>query len=156
MDEGHFVERKHKGFCAVLYYFAVRQSEALKALKKQFTIDEAVGELHFDVGQRLKHSKKTPALTIRLDVPYVNEVIWTVRNTIDGDRVFPYCRKTAYNIVSRVFPAYPHFFRLSRITRMFEDGWTVSEVRNWTGLTLNALNYYIGLANIRRRGRTIR
>ena len=36
MKEGKFVERKHKGFVALLYYFAIRKSEGLRAKKEQF------------------------------------------------------------------------------------------------------------------------
>jgi len=154
MEKGRFIREKHKGFCAVLYYFAVRSGEALKTVKEQFDYDDEA--LYWDVGLRLKHSKRTPTLNILKDLPYVDRVISSVEDTGEGEKVFPYSRKTGYNIVSRVFPSYPHFFRLSRITQMFNDGWTLTEVRSWTGLTLNALNYYIGLASIREKGKTIR
>jgi len=154
MDNGRFVSRKHKGFCAVLYYFAVRKGEALKAMKEQFKVGET--EFFWDVGERFKGSRRTPTLSILKNLPYVNEIGLAVKNTRDRKKVFPYCLKTGYNIVDRVFPMYPHFFRLSRITQMFNEGWTITEVRSWTGLTLNALNYYVGLANIRRKGKTIR
>ena len=48
MKEGRFVERKHKGFIALLYYFAIRKSEGLKAKKEQFK--RANNSLYFDVG----------------------------------------------------------------------------------------------------------
>jgi integrase len=155
MAKGRFVHvPQHPAFCAVLYYFAVRSGEALKATKEQFTYDDEA--LYFDVGERLKHSHRTPTLNIRRDLPYVRAIVMTVDMTGAGQRVFPYSRRTGYNITDRVFKTYPHFFRLSRITSMFDDGWTVTEVRSWTGLTLNALNYYVGLAAIREKGRTIR
>lgn len=154
MDQGHFVRRKHKGFCATLYYFAVRCSEGLKATKDQFTVNNR--DLFFDVGERLKHSKRTPSLNILRELPYVSDIEWAVEHTDTKQKVFPFSRQTGYNVIVRVFPTYPHFFRLNRITQMFNEGWTISEVQNWTGLTLASLNYYVGLANIRRKGRTIR
>ena len=154
MDRGRFVKPRHQAFCATLYYFAVRSGEALKATEEQFTIGE--DELFFDVGKRLKHSKRTPTLSILKELPYVYTIVEAVEATDPGARVFPYSRKTGYNITDRVFKTYPHFFRLSRITQMFQDGWTINEVLNWTGLTLNSLNYYVGLATIREKGRTIR
>ena len=34
----------------------------------------------------------------------------------------------------------------------FLDGWTIACVRSWTGLTLAALEYYVGLVDIARMG----
>lgn len=154
MDKARFVKPRHKGFCAVLYYFAVRSGEALKSKAEQFKIGE--DEIFFDVGIRLKHSRRTPTLSTLKSLPYVDTIIKAVADTYPDRRVFPYSRKTGYNITNRVFKIYPHFFRLSRITTMLNDGWTIPEVRSWTGLTLNALNYYVGLAKIREKGRTLR
>ena len=154
MNQARFVKSRHKAFCATLYYFAVRSGEALKAKAEQFKLGEH--EIFFDVGKRLKNSKRTPTLSTLKSLPYVDTIIEAVENTYPDLRVFPYSRTTGYNITNRVFKIYPHFFRLSRITRMLTDGWTIPEVRSWTGLTLNALNYYVGLAKIREKGRTIR
>ena len=126
MDSGHFATRKHKGFIATLYYSAVRKGEALKATKEQFIITE--DRVSFDVEKRLKHSLTTPPLSIPLSAPYVDEIVWSVENTEKGKRVWGYSGKTAYNIVDRVFPAYPHFFRLSRITNFFSEGRTITEL----------------------------
>ena len=154
MDRGRFVKPRHKAFCATLYYFSVRTSEALKALGEQFTIGDV--ELFWDVGKRLKHSRRTPTLGIDRAAPYVDTIAEAVKDTEPRARVFPFTRITAWRITNRVFKTYPHFFRLSRITQMFQEGWTIPEVRSWTGLSLNALNYYVGLATIRKKGRTIR
>lgn len=154
MDRARFVRPRHKAFCATLYYFAVRSGEALKALGEQFTIGDE--ELFFDVGTRLKKSKRTPTLSIMRELPYVDAIEAAVEDTEEEARVFPYSRKTGYNITDRVFKTYPHFFRLSRITQLLQDGWTIPEVLSWTGLSLSSLNYYVGLAAIRAKGRTIR
>lgn len=154
MRRGHFSKSRHRAFCATLYYFSVRSGEALKARARQFKIDEK--ELFFDVGKRLKNSRRTPTLSILRDLPYVKDIEEAVNDTPEDQRIFPYSRKTGYNITDRVFKIYPHFFRLSRITQMFQDGWTIPEVRAWTGLSLSSLNYYVGLARIREKGRTIR
>lgn len=150
MDSGHFAKRKHKGFIVVLYYSAVRKGEALKATKEQFIIKE--DRIYFDVKKRLKHSLTTSPLSIPLSAPYVDEIAWSVENTEKGKRVWGYSSKTAYNIVDRAFPAYPHFFRLNRITNFFSEGWTIADVKSWTGLSLQALNYYIGLVSTDKMG----
>jgi len=152
MKRGYFVEPKHRGFCTLLFYSAVRKGEALRALKKQFRLVD--DEIIFDVGVRLKHGIHTPPLNIPLSARYAREIWSAVEDTQPKHRVFPYSSKTGYNIVSRVFK-YPHLFRLSRITRFFLDGWTIAQVRSWTGLTLKALEYYVGLVDIKRMGESL-
>lgn len=150
MSDGYFVDRKHIGFMAVLYYTAVRKSEVLRSLRQQFNITGS--HVFFDVGIRLKHGKLTPPLPLPLEAEYVDEIAWAVKETDPGDRVWPYCPRTAWNIVNRVLPGYPHFFRLSRITNFFLEGWTIAQVKAWTGLSLQALNFYVGLADIQKMG----
>jgi len=153
MSEGSFVKRKHKGFVALLYYSAVRKREALRAKKEQFRVlDDRV---IFEVGKRLKHGMQTPPLNIPLSAPYADEIAWSIVNTEPNHVVWPYSSKTAYNIVRRVFPGYPHYFRLNRITTFFEEGWTIAQVRTWTGLTLNALEFYVGLVDVKRMGESL-
>jgi len=152
MRNGYFCHPKHKGFCALLFYSAIRKSEGLRATKEQFQLVN--GEIIFDVGKRLKHGIHTPPLNIPLSAPFAEDIWKAVENTKPNSKVFPYCEKTAYNIVSRVFK-YPHLFRLSRITRFFLDGWTIAQVRSWTGLTLQALNYYLGLVDVARMGASL-
>ncbi len=152
MEHGKFVEPEHRAYCILLYYSAVRKCEALRSRREQFQITRAT--LMFDVGQRLKHGKTTPALRIPLKAPYVSELKATVEATATGQRVFPYSPKTGYNIVRRAFK-YPHLFRLSRITNFFMGGWTIAQVRSWTGLSLRALDYYVGLVDIARMGESL-
>jgi len=67
------------------------------------------------------------------------------------ERVFPYCDKTGYNIGRRAFK-YPQLFRLSRITNFFLEGWTIAQVRSWTGLSLASLEYYVGIVDTQKMG----
>jgi hypothetical protein len=84
----------------------------------------------------------------------VNELEDAVLDTKKGQRVFPYGSSTGYRIVRRAFK-YPHYFRLSLITKFFQQGYTITEVRSWTGLSLKALDYYVGLVAIDKMGKTI-
>ena len=91
----------------------------------------------------------TPPLTLPLSAPYMNllkEAIEEARLGGPGTFLFPYCLKTCYNIVHRVWN-YPHLFRLSRITWFFQHGYTPIQVRTWTGLSLQSLDYYAGLVS---------
>jgi len=114
------------------------------------------------VYERLKHSKVTPALPIYLNDKFAEELKDAVLSTPKGQRVFPYSAKTGYNIVRRAFK-YPHLFRLSLITWFFmahpeigrPQGFSIAEVRSWTGLSLKALDYYIGIVAIDKMGKGI-
>jgi len=67
MEAHYFVKEDHKGFVALLYYSAVRKSEALRATKEQFEIKGT--DIVFSVGKRLKHGIETPPLKIPLAAP---------------------------------------------------------------------------------------
>lgn len=149
MKNGRFINRKHRGFVALLYYSAIRKTEALRARREQFQLLR--DQIIFDVKKRLKHGIETPPLNIPLSAPYAKEIWRAVETTEKGERVWPYCEKTGYNIVDRVFK-YPHYFRLSRITNFFLEGWTIAQVRSWTGLTLKALEAYVGLVDVIKMG----
>jgi hypothetical protein len=175
MQTGLFYHPRHRAYVVLLRFTGVRKLEALRATREQFIINRERGLISFDVGPRLKklrHTQKgkllteaeyeallkqragslsTPALPIPLDAPYADYLRVAVETTPSGQRVFPYSEKTAYNIVRRAFK-YPHLFRLSLITNFFLAGWTIPQVRSWTGLSLAALNYYVGLVDISKMG----
>jgi integrase len=152
MSNGHFCQDKHRAFSVLLYYTGVRKKEALRSVRDDFILRE--DKLIFDVGPRLKHGKHTPPLTLPLAAPYMNELYECVKDTEEDKRIFPYSDKTGYNIVRRVWK-YPHLFRLTRITNFFMEGWTIAQVRSWTGLTLKALEFYVGLVDTIHMGESL-
>ncbi len=58
MQHGHFIEDRHRGFCILEYYSAVRKKEALRCTREQFTFTH--DKVLFSVGKRLKHGIETP------------------------------------------------------------------------------------------------
>lgn len=152
MNTGYFVEPKHRGYCVLLYYSAVRKMEGLRVVKDQFQITKE--NIVFDVKKRLKKGKITPGLPMPLAASHMADLKDALEKTKPGERVFPYSPKTAYNIVRRVWK-YPHLFRLTRITNFFMDGWTVAQVKSWTGLSLAALDYYVGLVDVAKMGESL-
>jgi hypothetical protein len=154
METGKFVKDLHRAFVVLIYYTAIRKGEALRVTREQFKINE--DEVVFDVGPRLKHGIQTPPLKIPRTANYVEDLVFEIQKTSPSAKVFPFCEKTAWNIMERAFGCYPHFFRLSRITNFFEDGWSIAQVRSWTGLTLAALNYYVGIVDIDAMSKTLR
>lgn len=185
MTNGHFATEDHKALPVLLYYSAVRKTEAMRTTRNQFDLTNK--SLMFDVGPRLKKirhrymgkklSEKqyqalfkkmrdritTPPLPLPIDAPFMDLLLRKIANTEEGERVFPWSSKTAYNIVDRAFEGYPHLFRLSRITWFFMPhpevgrprGFSIPEVRSFTGLTIRSLDYYIGLADLSDMGRAM-
>ena len=156
MESGEFVRvPEHKALLAVLYYFGIRISEALALTKQSFTIEE--NSLYVNV-DRLKHSRNTEALSVRLDRPYVKEILKTLKPLNPDDKVFCFSRVTGWRVVRKAIKRYPHYLRLNRITNLFmptrekPDGYSIGEVRNFTGLTLSSLDYYVGLVQLKEIG----
>lgn len=98
---------------------------------------------------------KTPPLPISRKAPYINELINAIINPTHDGRLFPYSEKTGYNIAERAGLFYPHLCRLSRITWFFTQGYTIEQIKSWTGLGLAALNFYVGIVSLRKMGRSL-
>jgi integrase len=179
ITNGLFIQPNHRGYCTLLYYSGLRKTEALKLRKKDFEVGKknimvtaefpqiVKRKVHHEDGSvtkeptgkiaygRLKHGKKTEALVIPKNVPYAEYLLQSIATAPNLDSlVFPYSAKTGYNIVHRAFK-YPHLFRLSCITNFFLDGWTIAQVKSWTGLSLTALEFYVGKADIQKMGESL-
>ncbi|MDG6222544.1 MAG: tyrosine-type recombinase/integrase [Candidatus Bathyarchaeota archaeon] len=140
-------------FVCALYYFGIRVSEALNLTKESFTIKNK--KLYVDVGQRLKHSKRTPPLSVKLDRPFVHNIVSVIQETDKGSKVWNFSRVTAWRIINKHFDKYPHYYRLNRITTFFDKGYPISKVKSWTGLTLKALDYYVGVSDVSKMGNDV-
>jgi hypothetical protein len=181
MNKGKFTQTpEHQGYLTFLYYTGCRCSEGLKILANQFRrtpeilyvdvffpaeqvkrIKKPSGKvLRVKTGEtvyeRLKHSKKTEPLEIPTNAPFVEYIIDSYIERKPEQRVWPYCRKTGFNIVKRVFPeGYPHYLRLSRITNFLLAGFTLPEILSWTGLNASTVNNYVGIVSIKRMGKSL-
>ena len=163
-DLGKFAKENHKGFFVLLYYLGLRCSEALAVKKEDFKI---YPHTLFVTVKRLKKERKTKKKkkrikkinpkkwidTIELNREWkgVNDLIHIVNQTEPTERVFPYCRKTGYNIIKRCFDAYPHYLRFSVITNLLMWGWTIPEIKKQMGLSVEAINYYILEVDLKKR-----
>ena len=145
VTKGKFCKKKHKAFAVLLYYSGLRKTELRRAKREQFS--EESGRLIFAVGKRLKHGKETESLQFPLSLPYMSLVMDAINSTKKTAKVFDFSDRTAYNVIRRVWH-YPHHFRLTRITKEFQKGRTIPEMKNFTGLTLQALDSYVGKVSI--------
>ncbi len=151
MTEGHYVRVAHRAFCAALFYYGIRVSELLRAKKEQFFLKN--DRVYFDVGPRLKGGRHTAPLFVPMKRPFVNTIWSCVEETKKKKRVWPFCRATAWNVTDRAFKTYPHHFRLSRITILLQKGFTIIEVKSWTGhKSLRSLDFYAGTVSIEKMG----
>jgi len=149
MNTGYFVEPSHRAYAILLYYTGVRKTEALRAKREQFRIAE--DRIYFDVGPRLKGGLHTAPLPILKTKPFYEELEQQIKETEPNGRVFKFSSKTAYNIIDRAFGKYPHYLRLTKITMLFRKGFTIDQVRTWTGhKELGSLTPYVGFGNVEK------
>ncbi len=108
-----------------------------------------------DFHQRKKGGLQTPPIELPRDLPYVNLIVRQVQRTKPGQRVWRIGSTTAWTIIKTILGSryYPHFLRLNRITRMFDDETTtIPEAKSWTGIkTTTALDHYIGYSKRRMK-----
>jgi integrase len=144
MDKAYCTTRE-MGLVALLYYSGVRKGEATRSVKDDYKLNNDM--IFFNVHQRLKHGKETADLVIPLSSPYAKHIWDSVEIAKAGQKVFPFSKKTVNNICERGAFKYPHLFRLSRITNLFLQGKTIAEVQAFTGLSLRALDFYLGIVS---------
>lgn len=142
-------DKKNLAFCVLLFYTGVRVSELLRATKEQFSFSE--GNLIFNVGPRLKHGNETVPLKIPLSLKYMDIVMQFIKHRKNEAKVFDFNRVTAWRLIRDYYSAYPHYFRLNRITTFLEGGFNLIQVQNWTGQkSLNSINSYVGIVDINK------
>lgn len=163
LEEGYFVQQKHRGLGVLLWLTGLRISEALSLKKEQFRAIDQI--LFVDTGIRKKkrlttkngkpRKLKVPdPLPIPLSAPCMDEILYAIAQTEEEQRVWPYSVRTGYNIIRRAWK-YPHYFRLSRITNFLKEGYTIPDIKSWTTLTATAIDSYIGLGELRKMGESL-
>ena len=150
------IRKKRMRACVtLLFYTGVRVGELIRALKEQFWINE--GMLNFDVGPREKTKRLTSPLQIPVTAPLMDNVVQVIKYTRKGQRVFPCTRATVWRTIGIYFDAYPHYFRLNRITQFLVAGFSLPEVISWSGhKNIFGLEAYIGQASVKRLGESLK
>jgi integrase len=142
------LDQDRQAFLSVLFFAGVRVSEALALTAKDITCTPDTIYIQFF---RLKGSKQTDPTPIP-KTPYTNWVCAQIGN----DRLFPWCRKTGYNIVHRAFPSmYPHFFRMNRITKISEKHGDAF-VYSYVGICAQSIDHYRGKVDIKKVGQALK
>lgn len=145
----------------VIFFDVGPRLKKIRRRKKGKLISE---KKYQEIFERRKASITTPPLPLPLHAPFMDELVKRIEACESPkEPIFTFSPKTAYNIMDRAFNAYPHYTRLSRITFFFMPhpevgrprGFSIPEVRSFTGLSLAALDFYIGLADVADMGRAM-
>jgi len=128
------LDQDRQAFLSVLYFAGVRVSEALALTANDITCTPDTIYIQFF---RLKGSKQTDPTPI----PKTQYTNWLCAQ--DG-KLFPWCRKTGYNIVHRAFEGfYPHFFRQNRVVKIsIKRG--DAYVYSYMGICAQSIDHYRG------------
>jgi len=139
------LEQDRQAFLSVLFFAGVRVSEALALTSSDISCTPSTIYIQFF---RLKNSKQTDPIPI----PRTIYTSWLCSQ--DGP-LFPWCRKTGYNIVHRAFEGfYPHFFRQNRYTDLAEK-FSLATVVSYSGLNPLSVEYYITKVDIKKVGKSL-
>jgi len=144
------IEPQYKALVVLLYYTGIRISEALALTPGDFTETEEI--LYVNV-HRLKGSKQTYDLELPLTLRHLPFLLNTLAQTTQTMPLFNMTRQAVHYELHRV-GLYPHFFRLNRITQILRKH-SITDAQNWTGLTLQALNSYMGKVTNERIGKDL-
>ena len=135
-----------QAFLSILFFAGVRVSEALALTSNDISCTPDIIYIQFF---RLKGSKQTDPTPI----PRTHYTSWLCSQ--DGP-LFPWCRKTGYNIVNRAFPSmYPHFFRMNRITNISEKHGD-AYVYSYVGICAQSIDHYRAKVDIKKVGKSLR
>ena len=135
-----------QAFLSILFFAGVRESEALALTSDDISCTADTIYIQFF---RLKGSKQTDPTPI----PKTQYTRWLCEQ--EG-KLFPWCRKTGYNIVHRAFEGlYPHFFRQNRITKISEKHGDAF-VCSYVGICAQSIDHYRGKVSIRRVGQAMK
>ena len=123
-----------QAFLSVLFFAGIRVSEALALTSDAISCTPDTIYIQFF---RLKGSKQT-------DPTPIPRTIYTSWLCNQEGKLFPWCRKTGYNIVHRVFEGfYPHFFRQNRVIKIsIKRG--DAYVYSYMGICAQSIDHYRG------------
>jgi len=139
------LEQDRQAFLSVLFFAGVRVSEALALSSSDISCTPDTIYIQFF---RLKNSKQTDPIPI----PRTSYTSWLCSQ--DGP-LFPWCRKTGYNIVHRAFEGfYPHFFRMNRIVHISEN-FGDNTVYSFIGICAKSIDHYRAKVDISKVGKSL-
>lgn len=134
----------------LLYYTGCRVSEIIRTTREAFTVTDQV--VYWEVGKRLKHGKHTPPLPLSRDQPHMELLLAQITATKKNSKVFNFDRTTAWRHTSTTGFGYNHHARLSAITFFLRQGYSVAQIVNFFGISVQTVNSYIGVVDLAEMG----
>ena len=127
-----------QAFLSILFFAGVRVSEALALTSNDISCTPDTIYIQFF---RLKGSKQT-------DPTPIPRTVYTSWLCSQEGNLFPWCRKTGYNIVHRAYLGfYPHFFRQNRVIKIsIKRG--DAYVYSFMGICAQSIDHYRGKVDI--------
>ena len=140
------LKQDRQAFLSVLFFAGVRESEALALTANDISCTPDMIYIQFF---RLKGSKQTDPTPI----PRTPYTIWLC---LQDGKLFPWCRKTGYNIVHRAFEGlYPHFLRMNRITKISVKHGDAF-VYSYVGICAQSIDHYRAKVGIQKVGQAMK
>lgn len=139
-----------QAFVSILFFAGCRVSEALALTPNDINCTSETIYIDFI---RLKGSKQTDPIPLpRTDALNYLCIRRIASLEFEYDKIFPWCRKTGYNIVKSVFPnLYPHYFRMNRFTNVAEK-YGLATMISFSGLAPTSVSHYIAKVDIKKVG----
>jgi integrase len=148
------MNQRTRAFNILLYYLGCRCSEGLNLNHENVTADPDNHRILIQI-TRLKNSTQTPPNPLYLDSPFVSELEnYLLRQRMGS--IFPFSRTTGYNMVNRHMGFYPHYYRMNRISWFFEQGYGVTDIHNWFGISVQAMDYYLVTKKLSEMGKGLK
>lgn len=136
-----------KAYVALLFWVGCRRSEPLKVLKEEVREDD--GALYMTL-PAFKGGRRGGDIMLPLHRWGMSEVkkVWEL--TKSKKRLFPFCSKTGYRVVKKLFPKKtPHWLRHTLITTLREKRdqglITTDQIKAYTGITQDSTIERYGL-----------
>lgn len=137
----------YKGYIILLFWVGCRRSEPLFIKKED--VEEKNSSLFITI-PAFKGGERGGSVELPLSLYGVSLIkqIWT--HTLKGRRLFPFCDKTGYRKVKKLFPKKtPHWFRHNRLTKLRRKRDTgeisTDDIKSFTGIKSDSTIEHYGM-----------
>lgn len=126
----------YKAYVILLYWLGCRRSEPMFVLKED--LEEEEGSLYLTI-PALKGGRRGGPIELPLTLYGMPLIKGVWEHAQEGERLFPFCDKTGYRIIKKLFPKKtPHWLRHNRLTKLRKKRdrgkITTDNIKSFTGI----------------------